>query len=395
MRSPIVAKISQAYVKSLAPCELDQWHWDATLKGFAIRQRPGKEPQFWVRYSVNGRKRKHLIGPCNVVKAEAAREKAREILEKAQLDVDYREELKALRDAPTVKDLADRSLEMSQGKNVDKVTRSKRGHWTRYIVPALGSKKVAELNRTDIERLFKSVPGKVAPNQVVKTLSKALSDCELFDPPWRPQRSNPCYRFEFKRQRPRDVTLSRDELIRLMNLIDAERLTPTISISFHHLLYQLLITGLRYSEWALRLWSDVDLDKGVLHIARTKSGRSRDVYLSESSIAELRSMPRLTKWIFPGNDLTSPLAHPSKYWKAYRLKARIGDVRIHDLRHTAASIALMDGGLGIKEVSEMLGHSSVAMTERYLNVHKEKKRTISDKAATAILSVASLEPRSR
>jgi site-specific recombinase XerD len=66
--------------------------------------------------------------------------------------------------------------------------------------------------------------------------------------------------------------------------------------------------------------------------------------------------------------------------------AEIEGVRLHDIRHTVASYALHDGGLSQREVMELLGHSQMSTTERYLNVHDERQRSISDRASRAIFS---------
>lgn len=371
-------KLSQSYVKSLQPATKDTWHWDDTAKGFAVRQRPGAEPQWWVRYSVNRRKRKHLIGPCSVVKAEAARERAREILELARIGKDHNQMLRDERQQGTITDLSRFHLDLQQPPKVSAgYYRDKKAHWNRYILPALGSVRVVELTRLQIEKFHRKFVNQPAlGNSLLATLSKAIVDSG-----WRPD--NPCARVARYKVPPRQRILSIAEIEKLTNRL--HELQATSINSAYWLFEMLLITGLRVGELAPRKWTEVNLDLGHLVIPKPKSkSEPRIVILSDRALSVLKSMPKKTQWVFPNTLQSNHIVSPQHFWDDLRKELGFNDVRIHDIRHTVASYAHNVGGLSQREVALLLGHTQLKSTERYLNIHDERLKDISDRAAQAI-----------
>ncbi len=339
---------------------------------------------------MGGKKRKHLIGPCSIIKAEAARERARDILEKARTGKDHNAEERASRVAPTVKDLSVEHLQIQKPPKIsERYYLDKKAHWSTHILPVLGKIKVADLSRADVEKFhgrFKDQPA--LGNSCLATLSKALSDCLDFNPPWRTD--NPCARIEKFRVQGRERILSKEEVASVFQRIaelkargDNDRLW-----SVPWLIELLLTTGLRLRELSNRRWSEIDLDNGTLTIPKPKASKKpRHVTLSQVAIDTLRAMPRRSEWVFPNSLGSGPFVSPQKHWERMRKDLGLSDVRVHDFRHTVASYAMHEGGLSQREVMELLGHRQMATTERYLNVHDERKRSISDRAAGSILGL--------
>ena len=169
-----------------------------------------------------------------------------------------------------------------------------------------------------------------------------------------------------------------DHIQRFLTLSEIKSLLSACKRSTHpylHLFVKLLLlTGARKSELRLAKWTSIDEQKGELFVAVSKSGRSRTIVLSKKALAvleqiRLRSdalgMP-ITRdsWVFanPRTHLPYTSLHIA-FFKA-RESAGLNSVRMHDLRHTYASL-LINNGASIYEVQQLLGHYNISMTERY------------------------------
>ena len=169
-----------------------------------------------------------------------------------------------------------------------------------------------------------------------------------------------------------------DYMQRFLSLNENKSLLSACKRSKHpylHLFVKLLLlTGARKSELRLAKWTSIDEQKGELFVAVSKSGRSRTIVLSKKALdvlekIKLRSdalgMP-ITRdsWVFanPRTHLPYTSLHIA-FFKA-RESAGLNSVRIHDLRHTYASL-LINNGASIYEVQQLLGHYNISMTERY------------------------------
>jgi len=129
-----------------------------------------------------------------------------------------------------------------------------------------------------------------------------------------------------------------------------------------------LNTGLRLGELLGLTWEGVDLSRGVIRLEVTKSGRRREVPLNAESYDGLVSLnPKKSGRIFSTQSIR-------KAYESAVTNAKLDDVNFHTLRHTFASWAVMRG-VSLKELQELLGHSSVAMTMRYAHLAPERLRS--------------------
>lgn len=173
--------------------------------------------------------------------------------------------------------------------------------------------------------------------------------------------------------------LSQAEILRL--LAECDRINHPYLGSFIRFL---LLTGARKGEARTARWRDISLDAGVWRVPVSKNGRSRRIMLSGAAIELLNAMRERTgaaglgtgpeDYLFP-NPRTGTCYNGFHlaYFRA-RDAAGLPDVRIHDLRHTFASL-LINNGVSLYEVQELLGHSSVAMTQRYAHLLPNKLRS--------------------
>lgn len=137
-----------------------------------------------------------------------------------------------------------------------------------------------------------------------------------------------------------------------------------------------LLCALRPSEAREAKWEDVDLKAGTL-IVRGKTG-ARRVYLSSEARGVLESIPRIegVEWVFPGKRFGQPIVAVHKMLHAIQDAAGVPRFRPYDLRHTAATGALV-GGADLRAVQDLLGHGDLKTTQGYLHASEERKRAAS------------------
>lgn len=194
---------------------------------------------------------------------------------------------------------------------------------------------------------------------------------------------NPAARRRLKEPEGRVRWINRAEAVALLQTAgkgrSAEHLTDFIRLALH--------TGCRKNEMLKLEWNRVDLNAGLIHLegAHTKSGRRRSIPLNRESRAALlhRASFRaehcpFSRWVFCRRDGTRIAEVKQSFYTACR-RAGIEDFRIHDMRHTCAAW-LVTAGVPLTEVRDLLGHSTVRMTERYAHLAPENVR-----AAVALL----------
>ena len=169
-----------------------------------------------------------------------------------------------------------------------------------------------------------------------------------------------------------------DYVQRFLTEAEIRRLLSACKRSSHpylHLFVKLLLlTGARKSELRLARWTDIDERKKELFVAVSKSGRSRTVMLSDKALSVLQQVKARSEvlgvpttrdsWIFANPRTRAPYTSLHNAFVEARESAALPSVRMHDLRHTYASL-LINNGASIYEVQRLLGHYHISMTERY------------------------------
>lgn len=239
-----------------------------------------------------------------------------------------------------------------------------------HLVPAFGRTPIATLTRADVERLHQAL-GKETPGQANRVLQLVSSICgRAEDWGYRPQQSNPAYRIRKFRERRVERFLSAVERSRLEESLEvAAKAKPGekayVARGAITAVRLLSLTGCRCGEIVTLEWRMVDLERGFLRLPDSKTGE-KVVPMSEDAVAFLRALPKSKGLVCP-NDAGGSLANLERSWRSIRKRAGLGDVRLHDLRHSFASDALA-AGVDIKTIGTILGHKSVATTERYAHL---------------------------
>jgi integrase len=138
----------------------------------------------------------------------------------------------------------------------------------------------------------------------------------------------------------------------------------------------LLFTGCRLREILHLRWEHVDLERGLIFMPDSKSGR-KTVILNAPALAVLAGLERVGPYVVPGDDPQKPRADLKRPWEAVAKRAGLGGVRLHDLRHTYASFGA-GGGFGLPIIGKLLGHTQASTTQRYAHLDADPLRRASD-----------------
>lgn len=366
--------------------------WDEGLAGFGSRVMPTGRRTYIVQYRVGGgraaRSRKASLGRHGLLSPDQAHSLARDWLTKAAQGNDPAAERAANTRAPTMAELCDRYLadHARLHKKPRSVSEDER-NITNHILPLLGKRKVADVTTAEIDRALavvkggRSMPpghpdrrgggelrgGPFIANRVRALLSKMFTLAERWR--WRPDGSNPV-RFAAKNpERPREVFLKSDELQRLGAALDRAQETGDVSPEALGAIRFLTLTGCRVSEALSLRWDDVDFDRSIASLPDSKTG-AKLIRLPEAAMQVLRDLaPHRSDnpYIFAGKNEHRPLTDLKGPWSRIRKSAGLEHVRLHDLRHTVASIGV-DLRYSLPIIGKMLGHSQAATTQRYAHL---------------------------
>ena len=230
---------------------------------------------------------------------------------------------------------------------------------------------------------------KAAPYQANRTLallSKFFNWCE--QQALRPDGTNPCRHVEKYPEHKRERFLSAKELSNLGNALDEEERHQTSSPWIIAAIRLLILSGARLGEILTLEWEHVDFDNAMLRLPDSKTG-AKVIYLSPLAMETLQSIPRIegNPFVVCGHKTGTHLVNLEKPWRRIRAKAGLNDVRLHDLRHSFASVAASNG-LSLPIIGALLGHTQPQTTARYAHLAADPLRQtvnlITDEIASAM-----------
>ncbi|KPA20425.1 Transposase [Shimia sp. SK013] len=378
-------KLTKRAVDGLKSRTKDYLVWDSDMRGFGLRVYPTGKKTYLVQYRIARRTRRVTIGQHGVLTADEARKRARQLLGDVAHGGDPSGEKQDRRRAPTVAGLCDRFLEEYVDQHCKPTTaRDYRSIIGRLIRPQLGPLQIAEITRADVVAFhhgLRNTPYQA--NRAAAMLSKLFNLAE--DWGLRQSGSNPARRIKKFREEEKKRYLSDAEQNRLgSSLMDAlEDGSETIHIVSAILL--LIYTGCRLNEILTLQWSYVTTHH--LELPDSKTGRRR-IPLPREAYDVLMAIPRQpdNPYVILGASDTGPLVNLQKPWSRIRKKAGIENVRIHDLRHTYASVA-MKGGIDPFTLKEIMGHKNLSTTLRYAHLADDAVQSAAGQIANRLASV--------
>lgn len=380
--------LTDALVKRLAtpekgrkPKRSEIIYYDSFVPGFGIRVTAAGARSFVLTYRTRGgRERRCTIGQFPVWQTRAAREEAKRL--KLQIDQgrDPLAELQADREAPTVADLCNRFVEDELPRKAPRTRRDCLSMIRREVLPHVRHLKVSEVTFSDIDGLHRKITrrGKLyLANRVVSLLSKTFN----LSIKWGWRTDNPCRgverNYEVKRQR----YLTGSEIACL-----TEALATYEDQQAADIVRLLLLTGARSKEVFGMRWDQVDLEAGAWTkpAATTKQKREHRVPLSAPACQVLSRQPRgESPFVFPGPGRAGHRESVRKPWAKLCQSASIAGVRVHDLRHSYASL-LASSGFSLPMIGALLGHTQPATTARYAHLLDEPLRQATERVGAIV-----------
>lgn len=369
-----MSKLTKRVVDATAPQSKPIYVWDDQLPGFGLKVLPRGSRRYLVKYRVGGgrkgRQRWYTLGTHGALTCEQARDQAQQILAAVARGEDPQANRVEGREAPTVVDLWKRYKRehLPRKKPSSHVDDEHKAH--AYILPALGRYRVHDVTRQDVHRLHQSLSDRpYQANRVLALLSKMCNLAEAWG--MRPEQTNPCRHVEKFRERARERYLRAEEIRRLHEALEEGLRTQSENPYIVAAIRLLLLTGARVNEILTARWEWVDWERNVLALPDSKTG-SKSIYLSDPAVAVLTDLRGLSTseaspYIIRGRRPDRPLINLSKPWQRVRERAGLDDVRLHDLRHTAASIGVGQG-MSLAIIGRLLGHTQASTTQRYAHV---------------------------
>ena len=401
------AKITKRLVDTLEAGPADRTIFDTDVPGFAVRVRKTGGMSYAVEYKAgHGRgapTRRVTIGPVGKMTPEEARAAARRVLGSVAHGQDPAAEKASQRRALPLGEV----IEAFLAEHVEAKRKASTAAWVRdaldrIVRPALGAKKLGEVTRQDAARLHSAMSDRpVQANRTLAILSALYSWAGKAG--YVAEGHNPARGVERFPEKARERFLTTDELARLGVALqegEGEGLTyvvdetkPTAKHAARPdarrtkldpfavaAIRLLMLTGARLREILHAKWEYVDFERGVMFLPDSKTGK-KPIYLSAAALAILAALPRIAgnPFIIAGAKDGAPRADLKKPWAAVTKAAALEGVRIHDLRHSFASVGA-GASLGLPIIGKLLGHAQAATTARYAHLDADPMR----RAANAI-----------
>lgn len=355
--------------------------FDTELPGFLCEvSTAGRKSFHIVTQDEFGRQRQKKVADFPAVSVKAAREQAVSLLQAVRSDgaavLDAGRERRA---CPTLAEFV-RERYLPHVKTTKRSWHTDESFLRNHLLPALGSRRLAEITLDDMQCFYRADLARGAArgsanrriilmrylfNLAIKWGTPGVThnparEVELVDP-----------------QNTRERFLCSEEMVRLQEAVES---SPNKLLRF--IVPALLLTGLRKREVLDARWEHIDFEARTWFVPHTKSGKPRTVQLSDTLVGLLRSVPRRegeagaeagAEWVFASPKTGKPFVSIFYAWDTARKKAGIPEVRMHDLRHTFASL-LINSSYELYDVMSALGHTQMRTTMRYAHLSRERKR---------------------
>jgi len=394
--------LTQRDIKALTPQAGAQYVvWDEAIPGFGVRVSPQGTKTFILKYRLaSGRVRWKTLGRFGTLALDAARKQAKTDIGIVASGADPLVVRDHARDAPTLGDVADRFLEDHvETRRKPATERLYRLAIDGHLRPKLGAVAIADIGTEDVLKLHHQL--RATPymaNRVLAVASALLNWAARAGYRGKGPHVNPCDGIEKFRETARRRYLTPQELRRLGAALRLAERRAVMSPAAVAAIRLLLLTGARVSEILSLRWRDVNLTTGLLTLPDSKTG-AKVILLNAPAIDILKTCPKFagSKYVFPGEGRGETRKGQHRVnltdaWGWVRRRARIPDVRLHDLRHSFASIAV-SGGQTLPMVGALLGHTQAQTTQRYAHLMDDPLRAAS--AATGATIAAALARRAR
>jgi integrase len=366
-------------------------------RGFLLRITPAGARAWALQYRVkdSGRQREITIGEVRSWPLAEARKRGHELRRLIDDGHDPVAEREEKRSEPTVAELWDRFEAEALPSRAPRTQAEYRAQMRDWILPAISRLKVAAVSREDIQKLHRKITSadKARRANSVKSLCSTLFQQAIT---WRMCEDNPCQHVKGNREHGRERYLTPEEISRLMGEIERCRDKGGRWVDSCDLIELAVYTGARRGELLGMSWDQLDLGAGVWTkpAVTTKQRRVHRGPLSQDAVALLRRRAaereggkvvrlRANDFVFHRGNAKSAANMLESDWYQIRARAGLNDVRFHDLRHSFASL-LVNAGLSLPIIGQMLGHSKPQTTARYAHLADSPLRDAAEKVAAIV-----------
>ncbi|MCQ2914786.1 MAG: site-specific integrase [Alphaproteobacteria bacterium] len=305
------------------------------------------------------------IGKTNEIPIELARKRAFDLLNKLSMGINPNVEKHKIRNEMTFKELYEDFMNKYASVHVSKSTYKNEESVHRRFFYVFDNKQISQISPREVTLVFNKIYnecGKYVANRAL-TYFKQLYNKAI---EWGWEGFNPGRGLKKFKEEARDRFLLPEEFGAFFKSLEKET-NPIFRTFFYALLY----TGQRKSNVLEMRWENIDFVSNIWYIPKTKNGTSMRVPLVSQLVDELKKIQGMfhnSPWVFPMNDDPSRhLVNPKKHWKALLQRAKLKDLRIHDLRRTMGSYECMNG-VNLSVVSKTLNHKTLQATQVYARV---------------------------
>ena len=370
-------RLTDANIARLSPAAREYTVWDTRQAGLGARVRPSGHRSFVYWRKGEDGARRITLGSAALLSVEEARRQCLAIESGARAARTQR------REVPTFEEFVEgpgRSC-FERGKPTTRKVVAR--IVSLRLLPAFGSLRLDRITRATVTRWFdecsRTTPG--AANRALNMLNRILSHAIVCGH----LQTNPARGIKWNPSAKLTRFLSSEEVRRLHHALDRHDSARPSRARQADVIRLLLLTGCRKSEILTLRWQDVDED--TINLVDAKTGPRR-VFLNVQARAILERQPLSgSVYVFPAStDPGRPLSRDLPLWRTVRREVGVEDVRIHDLRHTFASHAVLQG-VPLPVVSRLLGHKHPSMTLRYAHVGDRETEAAAERIGVAISRV--------
>ena len=361
-------KLTNKKIDQLIPDTKSYIVWDNEIRGFGVRVNLNSKKTFILKYRIgqgrSARVRKPVIGTYGVMKVDEARKIARKWLLEASEGNDPKEVDKT---SILLKDFCNVYLQQHANikKKLSSVIEDKR-LMRLHIIPNFGNICLKEITRSMITKHHQSMyQTPHGANRFLSLMSKMMNLAERWE--YRPLNSNPCRHIERYKEEGRQIYLSMEQIEKIGHVI--KQMEQTESIFVLSAIKLLLFTGRRTGEILTLKWDYIDFENSKMNLPDTKTG-AKSFFFSPTVKQILLNLPNKEGFVFKSVLKDKRVTTVRHIWKKICKLAKIENVRVHDLRHTYASLAVQNG-YSLPIISKMLGHADIKTTQRYSHLHDD------------------------
>ena len=392
-------KITKRAVDALTPSgSKPTFLWDDALAGFGVKVLPSGPKRYLVKYRTQGGgrmvpQRWLMLGTHGQITPDQARQMAQQALAAVARGEDPQAVKFKRRSAPTLKDLWDRFEQEHLPLRKPHTQYDYRRIWIGILEVRFGNERVEALSSSEVDRFHKSLSTRpYRANRALALLSRLMNLAEVWE--MRQQHTNPCRAVDKFAEKPRQRFLSQSEIQAMNEAAEALVVEQRISPGAANSIKLLLLTGARVSEILGAKWVWVDRERKVIALPDSKTGKKL-IYLSGAALEVLDQQCVLStnsEFVFPSRDEGKHFVGLPKNWAKVCDRAGLEGVRLHDLRHTAASIAVGQGA-SLPLIGKLLGHTQAQTTLRYAHVDVDPALVAANEIGAAITKAFQRKPK--